>query len=484
MRLSTSTGSASVGSVEIHETLRVIELDAGYTVETNRFDSPNANPSEDSRGPSTVAFSHMAIHTIEAQLAIIVPCKNEDISILDGVLHGIPHECLIILVSNSDPHKYEAECTLLTQYCTNTQRSGIVAHQHDAGIAQAFSDAGMPEIVVDNCQSPEIRNGKGEAMIIGVTLAKLACKQYVGFVDADNLVAGSVHEYCKVYAAGLRYALNCSASHSETHAMVRIKWNSKPKVRDGEIVFEKFGRSSRVVNEWMNRLLNALIAGDDHNQTIQTANAGEHALSLDLAMGLKFATGYAVEPFQLIDAWERLGSNDQLRDILPCVINLSGHDSYSPELYDSAYSSSDELFSADSASTSSFSTPVSSRPSSRPPSRQNALNDCNVRILQVETRNPHFHDTGKGDDHISKMQAEGLSTIYHSRLIPHKLKDELRQYMKANLSDVPGVAEDGTPEAPRVYRPISTMNFDVFKTQVKAKATTIKVIGDSVQDLL
>jgi mannosyl-3-phosphoglycerate synthase len=476
MRLSTSAGSATVGGVEMHDIFRVIELDAGFAVKTNRFDNvPNTNASSsNSRGPSTVAFSHEAIHSIEAQLAIVVPCKNEDVSILDGVLHGIPHECLIILVSNSDKDKYDAECALLTSYCTNAQRSGIVAHQHDAGIAQAFIDAGIPEIVAENSQPPRIRNGKGEAMIIGVALAKLAGKHYVGFVDADNLVAGSVHEYCKVYAAGLHYALNCSDSDTKPQAMVRIKWNSKPKVRDGKIVFEKLGRSSRVVNEWMNRLLNSLVHGDEQDKKVQTANAGEHALSLDLAMGLKFATGYAVEPFQLIDAWERLGSNNDSRALLTSDMDLSGYEVDSLEIENSAYSSADELTPSGSTTTSSYSTPVSSRTSSRPPSR---LQAPDVRILQIETRNPHFHDTGKGDDHISKMQAEGLSAIFHSRLIPDKLKDELRQYVKANLSGVSGVAEDGTPKAPRVYPPVGTMDFVVFESKVRANAKTIKIVG-------
>jgi mannosyl-3-phosphoglycerate synthase len=494
MRLSTTANSACVANVEINEVFRVIELDAGYSMQTDRYDTPTShstktptprshnNPtpvtSISSPRASTVAFCHASIHSIEANLAIIVPCKNEDVSILDGVLHGIPHDCLIILVSNSEPAKYEAEVALLTSYCTNGQRSAIVAHQHDTGIATAFTDAGMPSIVAPQSSPARIRNGKGEAMIIGTALAKLANKQYVGFVDADNLVAGSVHEYCKVYAAGLHYALNCPGSDADSHAMVRIKWNSKPKVRDGEIVFEKSGRSSRVVNEWMNRLLNAITEGDADERIIQTANAGEHAMSIDLAMGLQFATGYAVEPHQLVDAWERLGSSvvDKACDAEPCDYDLSGYESYPAD--DSAYDSVDDLSPVVSFTNSAYSTPESSRPPSR--AQDQLPTDRSIRILQIETRNPHFHDTGKGEDHISKMQAEGLSAIYHSRLAPTKFKDELREYIKANLLGVSGVAVDGTPNAPRVYPPVSTMDFAVFGARVKALATTLTVVGEDV----
>jgi mannosyl-3-phosphoglycerate synthase len=139
-------------------------------------------------------------------------------------------------------------------------------------------------------------------MMIGVAIAKLAGKWFVGFIDADNFVPGSVHEYCKVYAAGLHYALQ-SAKPGETdpYAMVRINWKSKPKVKDGKLVFEESGRSSHVVNEWFNRLLNELDGSRTRENFIKTGNAGEHAMSLDLALQLRFATQYAVEPFQLID---------------------------------------------------------------------------------------------------------------------------------------------------------------------------------------
>lgn len=487
MRFSTTSASTSVGTTTIHEIFRVVELDAGHLSGTSKsLHAADASSNPSTSRPATVAFSQEDIHTIEAQLAIVVPCKDEDVSILDGVLGGIPHDCLIILLSNSKPTNFDAECALLTEYCTTAQRSGIVAHQHDAGIARGFVDAGMPQIVADNIQPPRLRNGKGEAMIIGVALAKLAGKKYIGFVDADNLVAGSVHEYCKVYAAGLHYAQQCNELNEQSHAMVRIKWNSKPKVKDGVIVFEKSGRSSRVVNHWMNRLLNAIAKGKTDDTSIQTGNAGEHAMSIDYAMDLKFATGYAVEPYQLVDTWERLAG----RPVFEQLRNAA--DRTAPP--DDATSSSSEpdedgdsfvLTPGSSSDVSFLSTPATSRrPSvylSTPP-QVSAANP--VRILQIETRNPHFHDTGKGVEHISKMQAEGLSTIYHSRFIPKALKEELREYVKANLSGVPGVDHNGELAVPRIYPAVSTMNLAVFQKAVQEGVTTLKVIGDDLDALL
>jgi mannosyl-3-phosphoglycerate synthase len=425
MRLNIQPGSTRIGDVQIHEVFRVTELDAGHVVETNKSDTLGA-------GHRNVAFSREALHAIERQLAIVVPCMNEEQSILDGVLHGIPHDCLIILVSNSDPSNFQAECRLLTEFCSTTDRQGIVVHQHDEGIAGAFHAAGMPEVVLESSQPSRVRNGKGEAMMIGVVLAKLAGKQFVGFVDADNLVAGSVHEYCKAYAAGLHYALNCT--DPEPHAMVRIKWNSKPKVRDNKIIFEKSGRSSRVVNKWMNHFLSTLVS-TAHSDLIQTGNAGEHAMSLDLAMQLRFATGYAVEPFQLVDVWERLGV-------------AHTHNS--------------------SAAASSCSSHSSSSSRGTSPHTLHLPHPSTIQILQIETRNPHFHDTSKGNGHIMRMQTQGLSTIYHSNLTSDSLKNELAAYMQENLG--------GVPEQMRVYSPLEVLDLGVFRRVVKANGK-VGVIG-------
>ncbi|KAH3964452.1 hypothetical protein HBI81_185910 [Parastagonospora nodorum] len=479
MRLAITSNSASVGNVDIHETFRVIELDAGQYVETTK------STGLDGRSDS-MSFSREALSAIETQLAIVVPCKDEAVSILDGVLHGIPHDCLIILVSNSKKDNFTAECNLLSDFCTDTRRSGIACHQHDPGFAEAFVAGGLPAIVRVVNGRPQIRNGKGEAMMMGAALAKLAGKKYIGFIDADNLVSGAVHEYCKVYAAGLHYALHCTGDGGQPdtdamtpHCMVRIKWNSKPKVKDGIIIFEKLGRSSRVVNQWMNRLLTTVLGDEPEGnlQLIETGNAGEHAMSTDLAMDLKFATGYAVEPFQYIDAWERF-SGRKFGD----PESRLAQQSYDYEFLanDAAYTSSDESTLSSSASVSPISTPATSRP----PSLMPALPAHEVRILQVQTRNPHFHDTSKGADHISAMQAGGLSTIYHSALTPQDLKDDLRQYFKDNLSDVKGVAEDGTPEAPRCYPSMSAMDFEVFHAKVKARNETMTVIGECGYNML
>ena len=101
MRLEYPCRSERFGAVRIHELQRVIELDSGVRpamVASARFGPPvdlAAKPSE-----------------VERELVIVVPCMNETRRVIEGVLSGIPHDCLIVLVSNSDRgpvDRYEIE---------------------------------------------------------------------------------------------------------------------------------------------------------------------------------------------------------------------------------------------------------------------------------------------------------------------------------------------------------------------------------------
>lgn len=254
MRITGSISHEQFGNVQINELQRVIELDAGHRGRRGGGGSSSNN------GDIVVPSEDLA--TAEENMIIIIACMNEDLNTIQGVLAGVPHDCLVILVSNSDRpglpgrsttitvDKYDEEFHLLEEFCHLANRSAIAVHQADPVVAEAFRAGGMSEMVDDDDDNGTglIHRGKGEAMIIGMAIAALTGRKYVGFIDADNYVPGSVTEYCKVFAAALHSARS-------PLAMVRVSWNSKPKVRDGKISFDKKGRSSVVVNDWLNKLL-------------------------------------------------------------------------------------------------------------------------------------------------------------------------------------------------------------------------------------
>jgi mannosyl-3-phosphoglycerate synthase len=270
MRLSLPSRFEQFGFVQIHELQRVIELDSG---------------SAPTSSSSSITVSRDALLAVEARMAIVILCMNEEFQTIDGVLSGVPHDCLIILVSNSNRaslDRYHVEVQLLENFCKDTGRSALAIHQKDSGLAQAFSDIGASALIAEDGL---IHSGKGEGMFLGMALAAMTGREYIGFVDADNFIPGSVSEYCKVYAAGLHLA-------DSPDSMVRVSWSSKPKERDGRLMFDRKGRSSRVVNEWLNNLLQQYSGYG--TEIITTGNAGEHAMTLSLGLKIKLASGFAV----------------------------------------------------------------------------------------------------------------------------------------------------------------------------------------------
>ena len=367
-----------MGSLQIYGLQKVYELDGGT--------GPHGRDSVIECIPSDVLYDRMR------EMAIVVPVKSERLKLIEGVLVGIPHPCHVIVVSNSPRgpvDRFALEKEALENFAKFTGKRILVVHQKDPGLARAFVDAGYPEIVDEEGLA---RSGKAEGMIIGTLMAKWLGKKYLGFVDSDNYFPGAVLEYVNEYAAG--FAMNGTAN-----TLVRISWHSKPKVVESNLYFAKWGRSSVHSNAMLNRLLSHYSGFE--TEIVKTGNAGEHALTVDLALKLEYAAGYAVETHHFINLLERYGG------------------------------------------LMATATPGKVREK--------------ITICQIESRNPHMHES-KGEDHIEDMIDTSLSVIYHSPLCPELLKREIMENVRQRRgSEAP--AELGKP---RIYPALSQLNLDTF----------------------
>ena len=78
-------------------------------------------------------------------MAIVLPIKDEDVKIFEGVLSAIPHDCFIIVLSNSqrgDIDTFRVEYDILSRFCQITRRQAMIVHQKDPSVAAAFIEAG------------------------------------------------------------------------------------------------------------------------------------------------------------------------------------------------------------------------------------------------------------------------------------------------------------------------------------------------------
>lgn len=341
------------GPIIIHNVQKVYELDAGL-----KSNIPNKKEN------SVISrISYETLHDIQEQMAIIVPVKNERIKLIEGVLSAIPHHCLTILVSNSPREpidRYQMEVDAIEHAAKFMEKNLFIVHQKDLTIAQAFEESGY-KIILD--ENGEVKNGKAEGMILGTILAYLCNKKYIGFIDSDNYFPGSVHEYVQEYSAAF--------SMSKTkYSMARISWHSKPKVVESSLFFAKRGRASEHTNNYLNKLL-AYYTGYG-TEIIKTGNAGEHAITMDLAVKMDFSSGYSIEPYHFINLMEKYGG------VLP-------------------------------------------HPAQE---KDKSIMKKHIEIFQIESRNPHLHEV-KGDEHVHDMSKAAMEVIYRSPLCPNEMKKEI-----------------------------------------------------------
>lgn len=377
-----------LGAVQIYGLQKVYELDSGGFSgqhESAQTDVIRSIPSE-------------ALYERQKDMAIVVPVKNERLKLIEGVLVGIPHPCQIIVVSNSPRgpvDRFHIEKEAITNFCKFTNKRVLVVHQKDAAIAKAIELAGYSELLGDDGL---VRSGKAEGMIMGTLLARWLNNKYIGFVDSDNYFPGAVHEYVQEYAAGFEM-------FDTDSTFVRISWNSKPKVMENALFFAKWGRSSVHSNRTLNLLLSHFSGYE--TEVVKTGNAGEHALTVDLALNIEYAAGYAVETHHYVNLIESWGG------ILP--------------------------------------------PKEGVKSREK------VTICQIESRNPHLHES-KGEEHVEDMIDASLSVIYNSPLCPELLKREIAEERSNRLKlDKP----EGVPPV-KVYSNLSNLNLDTFLEHCEA----------------
>lgn len=337
MRITFPAVHERIGAVRIHEVGRIIELDSA------------GDACGGDQRPDHVFLPAEALEAAHRELTVVVPIKNERRSTLRGVLAGIPGGCRIVVISASEPSpidRFQLEREVIDTFVSHTGRRILHLHQRDAVIAAAIEPS-LPELLDDDGL---IRAGKGEAMLLGAMIARQTGSNAVGFIDADNYVPGAVNEYVRIFSATI-------ASATSDHTMGRISWQSKPKVEDGSLVFNRWGRSTTVSNRVLNEVLSHYLGEGTH--IITTGNAGEHVISMPLAERLRFNGSFGAETGQFIDLMEQFGG----------IIE-----------------------------------PIGDVP-------------ARIDVIQTETINPHFHED-KGERHVAGMREQSIATITNSPICP------------------------------------------------------------------
>jgi mannosyl-3-phosphoglycerate synthase len=394
MKLDLPRYTERFGAISLHGVQRVYELDSGFNDDRTKSETIRSVGNDE-------------ISEIERKMAIVIPIKGERLKLLEGVLSGIPHDCLTIIVSNSPRqpvYRYKLEKEALEQFNRFVGKNALILHQKDPGLSDTLKEVGYTSIFgIDDT----VRNGKAEGMMIGMLLAKMAGKEYVGFIDADNYVPGAVNEYVKIFASGI-------AMSNTPYTMVRISWIYKPKVSESGLYFSKWGRVSEVTNQYLNSLISYYTGFE--TEIMRTGNSGEHCMSMKLAELLSYSPGFSVETYEIVNILEEFGG------IVPTE-------------------------------------------------NQEAM-DKGVEVMQVETRNPHFHEE-KGDIHLKEMFNGSLGCIYHSNICPPRLREKVIEELHER-----GILDDGQePCVLQKINPFKDIDTHQFANILHNRATSFAHSG-------
>jgi len=344
---------------------------------------------------------------VAEKTAIVIPVKNEELFTLNNTLRAIPEWSPVVVVSASSlqsPNNYGKEVEIARSVHEQTGRSVVVIHQRDPAWTPLLEGSPLKDMIGSD---GVVKYGKGEGMVLGVLTSKWLRAEYVGFIDSDNYIPGAVYEYSLLYYAGFK----CM---KHEYSMVRIVWSHKGKLtgsleageeksltdallkaftrvlrpseyHEKQVVLRRKGRVSQVVEDILNYALS--LARGVGTDIVKTPNSGEHALSLKLALSMKWAGGFAVETYELVNLFEE------------CFIARG--QSWCGELRGG------------------------------------------VKILQAETINPHIHGE-KGDEHLAGMLAESLGAVYYSKLCNPAVARRIREVLKL-------YARGLEPVKPRIY---------------------------------
>lgn len=370
---------------------KVSELDSGSKFDKKLTGLPEDTPFH--------RFTYEELYEIEKNMAIVVPVCDEELKLLEGVLFAIPHHCLTIVISGSQREpvdRFIMEERLVRNLTKTTKKPIIIVHQKDPILNSSFKQVDYSEILDKN---GEVKSGKAEGMIISIILARLANKKYIGFIDSDNYFPGAVYEYIKEYAGGF-------AQRESDYSMVRIAWYSKPKIVKSNLFFSKQGRVSEISNKYLNQIISYYTGFE--TDIIKTGNAGEHAMTMELAMILNYSSGYSIEPYHFINLMEKFGGLKQA-------------------------------------------------PFSKVMKQY-------IEVYQINSRNPHFHRE-KGNEHIKEMIKDALKVMYHSFVCPEPIKDEILNVARRRKI----VERNQGLEKSSHYPPLSKLDLETFREKLEKK---------------
>ena len=129
MRIELPLRAERFGANMFYNVQKLFEFDGGF-----EFDSEFASPFH-----VIQQIPRERLYEIERDMAIIIPTKDERLRLLEGVLCGIPHDCLPIIISNSQQEpvdRFRMERNMIDAFCRYAKKKYVTIHQRSPELAR------------------------------------------------------------------------------------------------------------------------------------------------------------------------------------------------------------------------------------------------------------------------------------------------------------------------------------------------------------
>ncbi|MFQ5920930.1 MAG: mannosyl-3-phosphoglycerate synthase, partial [Nitrososphaerales archaeon] len=98
-----------------------------------------------------------------------------------------------------------------------------------------------------------------------------------------------------------------------------------------------------------------------------------------------------------------------------------------------------------------------------------------MEILQIETRNPHFHED-KGQEHLKEMLRDSLYCIYNSKLCSPAIKQQILKDLKTSRI----ISGKKQPQSLKTIQPIKDLDIAEFTRNVMERCSTFGYHGTNL----
>ncbi len=265
------------GYLRIHPKMKVLELEGrGYMSDRHEV----------------MFVGYDIVDEVINRASFVVIEKDLDFHTLWSVLTAFPYLSRIVVVSLSSRKPYdryfdEVRLFRLMRFKTGHWIGAFTLHDPTWG--EVLEKTPFKGMLKDD---GTVKPGRAEAYVLGTLVANWMASDLVGYLDGNNLLAGTAFEYMMSYLT----IFSCLRDYN--NVMTRIKRTSTGDLATSNKLIRKIAKVNQIVNDVFNTLISRYKG--EYVDFIQTGYTKNIAMTMEMADNIPWAATRTPEVYQLV----------------------------------------------------------------------------------------------------------------------------------------------------------------------------------------